>query len=221
MWLKDLVDRRNFEINRVIRYFIITDLLFIGGWGFIGPVFSIFIVDEVRNASIVTVGIVTALYWVLKSFLQVPIALYIDRRKGEKDDYAALLLGLFLAGCAAFSFVFARSVPFLLGSTILQSVAFALYIPAWSAIFSRHLDKSRYALEWSLNSTSLGLASGATALLSGVLVKFVGFNSVFILAALLSFVGVIFLLFLPDITLPSRSSPKPIIKDHSPKLIQH
>src|SRR3989338_7040231 len=94
------------NISRIIRLFIISDLLLWGGWGLIAPIFSVFVVGEVPGATLITVGIGTAIYWIVKSVIQIPVAKFLDRRPGEQDDFYMLLAGLILTGIVAFAFVF-------------------------------------------------------------------------------------------------------------------
>lgn len=208
-----------FQVNRVIKFFIISDLLLFGGWGLIAPIFALFIVARIGGADAIIVGLAAAVYWIVKSLLQIPIALYLDETQGEKDDFYALLLGLILAGFTAMAFLLVRSIAGLLVVEILHAVAFAFYVPAWSAIFSRHLDKERYAFEWSLNSATLGVASGVTALIGGALAKFLGFEAVFVSVAVLSFASALTLFLVPDLILPKVKSNEPMIQDHSPRTI--
>jgi MFS family permease len=79
----------------------------------------------------------------------------------------------------------------------LQGVAFGLYSPAWTAIFSRHLDDGHYALDWSLDRTSIAVFSAITAVAGGAIAEFFGFDMIFGLAGILSFLSCVVVLRLP------------------------
>lgn len=64
-----------------------------------------------------------------------------------------------------------------------------MVIPAWCAIFTRHIDKGKEAFEWSLDSSAFGLGVGITGALGGILVSQFGFNLVFIIVGILAFLG--------------------------------
>lgn len=208
------------KVNRVIRFFITADLMLFGGWGLIGPVFALFIMDRIEGANFVVVGAATAVYWFAKSSLQIPIAVLLDRNKGEQDDFRVLITAFLIAGFSALSYLLIHTVSGLLLVALLQGIAFGLYVPAWSALFSRHLDREHYSLDWSLDSTALGFASGITALLGGLLVTAIGFNAVFIFAAVLSFSGAVLLISVPDLIFPKKTSKEGLIQDHTPSNIQ-
>lgn len=206
-------------VNRLVKYFILSDMLLLGGWGLIEPVFSIFIVDKIPGATVITVGAASAIYWIVKSLLQVPVAVLIDRKRGERDDFYALLLSLFLSGVGSFAFVLVRSVPLLYWVVLIKAVAFAFYIPSWYAIFSRHLDQKRRAFDWAFDSTGVGVAAGVTGFFGGSLVQFFGFQVVFVAASTMSFLAFALLLMVPNLVLPPAIVAHPVVKDHSARNI--
>ena len=209
---------KRFKVNRVIRNFIIADLVLLSGWGLIDPIFAVFIKEKIEGATIVTIGVAAAVYWLVKSALQMPIAITLDKIKGEKDEYMVLILGLALSGLAGFGFVLIDQIWQLYVVRVIQAFAFALYIPAWYSIFSRHLDKEHRSFEFALDSTMVGVAAGITGLFSGILVNYFGFVIVFILASIASLLaaGVIFVV--PEIVFPDhKRNTDAIAGDHTPK----
>ena len=216
MHIKISIDLKSLSLNRVIRAFILADLLLWGGWGLIGPIFALFVVERIPGAGLVAVGSAAGIYWIVKSLVQIPVAIFLDRREGERDDFFVLVASLILVGFTAMAFLLVRSVGGLFLVTFLQAVAFAFYTPSWSALFSRHLDKDHCAFDWSLDSTSIGFASGATAFLGAALARIFGFPIVFILASALAFAGALLLLAVPNLVLPKpvRKSEQPFLRDH-------
>lgn len=190
------------KIGRVVKYLALVDLIFFGGWGLIQPIFAVFIVEEVAGATIVTAGMLAAVYWLLKSILQLPMARLLDKTPGEKDDFYALISGLFLASIAAFLFVLVDQIWQLFAVQILYAVAIALYVASYPALFSRHLDKDEVSFDWALDSSAVGLAAGAGGLLGGVIANAFGFEAVFVLVALFSAASAMVLLLVPDLVLP-------------------
>ncbi len=196
----------NVEVGRLVKYFVISDLFFLAGWGFVDPIFSIFIIKNIAGATIVTAGVAAGIYWILKSSLEIPIANYLDRTRGEKDDFIALIAGLFLAGVSAISFAWVTQIWQLYLLQIIHALAFALYLSAWPTIFSRHLDKDRISFDWALDSTVGGIAAGVTGLLGGWAAEQFGFASVFVAAGILSFAAGMILVAVPDLILPKPTS---------------
>lgn len=203
------------KINRVVKFLVLSDLLFLGGWSLIQPVFQIFIIKQVEGATLITVGLVAALYWLVKSFLQIPVANYLDTHDGEKDDLYALILALSLSAVASFLFSTVSQLWQLFAVQFIYAVAMGLYVPSWSGIFSRHLDDKRFSFDWSLDSTVVGITSFVTALLSGILAEKFGFSFVFVVVGILSLVSAILIFSVPDLVLPKKLREE-AIRDHSP-----
>ncbi len=215
MHIKININIKELKINKIIKYFIISDLLLLGGWGLIGPIFSIFIIEKIQGATLITVGISAAIYFLVKSLTQLPVAIYLDKTLSEKDDFYTLILALFLAGLTALCFIMVNTIWELYLIQILHAIAFGLYVPSWSGIFSRHMDKDHYSFDWSLDSATIGLASGVTALIGGTFANFFGFNSVFIMVGILSFISAIVLLLVPHLIIPLRKRKEAMISKRS------
>ncbi|MDI6733995.1 MAG: MFS transporter [Patescibacteria group bacterium] len=213
------LDFKNLKVNRIIRFLIICDLCLFGGWGLIGPIFAVFILERIEGANLITVGLATGIYWIVKSIIQIPVAVFLDKNEGEKDDFSALILSFILVGFVAMAYLLVQKPLGLFAVAFLQGTAFGIYVPSWSGLFSRHLDKEHYAFDWSLDSTTLGLASGITAILGGGLAALIGFPAVFVLASILAFTSAVILLSVPNLVLPKPVSGENVIRDHTPQNI--
>lgn len=203
------------NVNRVIKAFIVVDLFLFAGWGLIEPAFSVFIVEQVAGANLVTVGVAAAIYWTLKSFIQMPVARYLDRHPGEKDDFYALIIGLLIIGFSAFGFGLVREIWQLYFMQVVRAVGFGLYAATWPAIFSRHLDSGRVSFDWALDSTAVGIAAGVSGFLGGVMANYFGFVSVFVAGGVLALCAACVLLWVPDLILPKPTGSRVHGKDHT------
>lgn len=213
MWIK-IPGRIIPNVNRIIKFFIICDLFMWAGWGFIDPIFSVFVIKNIGEATIISIGILAAIYWVTKSILQIPISIFLDQYDGERDDFYALIFGLMIIALASFSFMVTQTINQVYFVQFLKAIGFALYIPAWSSIFSRHLDREHTALEWAISSSSVGLGLGAAGFIGSTIANVAGFNFVFLLTGLMALIGAAVLLFVPDLILPRRTVMKPQMLDH-------
>lgn len=183
-------------LNRVIYILTAADILLVAAFGFIMPFFAIFITEQIPGAGVATVGFFTAIYWISKSVFQLPIAWFLDKTEGEFDELHALIFGYLLSSLVAFGYIFADQVWHIYTLATIIGFGDALGVPPFLAIFSRHLDRARANTQWTLHSVGVGLASAASGALAGILVQKFGFNSVFILGGVLSFVAALSLLFL-------------------------
>ncbi len=211
----------NLKVNKIIQKLILVDLTVMSGWSLIDPVFAIFIIDRIQGATVITIGFAAAIYWFTKSILQVPVALVLDKIRGEKDDHLVLVLGLTLSSLTAIGLIFITQIWQLYLIKLLQAMAFSLFIPSWYSLFSRHLDGDHRSFEFTLDSTIAGFAAGLTGLLSGILVQWFGFVVIFFIAAVLSLLAAIIIVLVPEIAFPPHNSKRGerVIGEHTPKSI--
>ncbi len=206
------------KVSNIVRFFIMTDVVLLAGWGLVAPVFAVFILEQIADSTLVTIGISSAIFWLVKSFLQIPIANFLDKRRDERLSFYVLIVGLVLVALAAFSFTFIEDIWQLYLVQLLHAVAMSLYIPSWSGMFSRHLDKEHYSLDWSLDSTAIGISAGVTGALGGILAKAFGFNINFVIAGIASLLAIFTVLSVPQLIFPGKAQDMPTpIKDHSPR----
>lgn len=176
-------------VNRMVTYLILADFFIISGWGLIGPIFAVFITGQIKGAGIEAVGLASTIYFLLKSGLQVPLANIIDKIKGEKDDFLALLIGSFIISLVPLFYIFVKNVPQLFLAQAIYGIGGALSYPSFMALFTRHIDKQKEGWEWSLYYTTVDLSAAAVAAIGGYLAKYIGFNYLFLLVSILSFMG--------------------------------
>lgn len=182
------------KINNVVKYLVLSDLIFFAGWGLITPIFAIFIVNSIQGGSILVVGIASSIYWILTSILRIPFGIFLDNHKGEKDDYLFLVAGLFIASLIPFGYIFSKFPWHIYVLQAIYGIGLAMSFSGWSAIFTRHIDKGKEATEWGLDATSVGIGTGISAVIGGWAVTRFGFNPVFIVVGILGLIGVALLL---------------------------
>ncbi len=207
------------RFNAVVKRFIMADLVWLAGWGLLSPIFAVFVLQQIPGATVVTIGTAAAIYWILKSIIQIPVAIAIDRTASERDDYLVLVVSLMLAGLTSFSYILVHTVWQLYLVEVLHAVSFALYIPAWNGIFTRHLDPEHRALEFALDSGAVGVATGIAGLLGSIMMQAFGFQVIFIITAVLSFAAAIIIFNSPSIVFPRhrKGRGESSVANHTPR----
>jgi len=171
-------------INKVIKVMIASDVALLTGFGFIVPIFAIFIAQKITvgdmGEAAMVAGFAAAIYFGIRSLFMIPFGKYLDKNHGEKDDLYFVIIGNILAAAAVFGYIFS-SLPwhiYALGG--LYSLGMAMNIPGWTAIFTRHIDKGKEAFEWATRATIIGIGTGASGALGGIIANAFGFNVLFI-----------------------------------------
>lgn len=192
------------KVNNVVLTMVYADFLLISATGFLSPISAVFITTQIAGASLATVGFVTTLFWVVKSATQIPVSAYADAKRGERDDFQFMIVGCIITSTVPLLYYFyAREVWHLFALETLNGIGYAMQVPTWLAIFTRHIDKHRESSEWTLHSNAIGLGYAATAAVGGVLADRFGFRVIFLLVSAVSFLGTVALLFIKDQMLAS------------------
>ncbi len=181
-------------INKVIKTLILSDFLLQSGWGLIGPIFAIFITQQIKGGTLAAVGFIAATYWFVKSVAQPFIAHYLDVKKGEKDDFKLLIFGMFFANLVPLAYIFTTELWHIFLLESIRGLCMACVVPSWAGIFTRHIDKGWEAFSWSIESTGIGFAAAFAGGLGATLATFFGFKIVFVLISFFG-IGATFLLF--------------------------
>lgn len=190
-----MAGQRFLNINRVIRILVVTDFFYNSAFGSFAPVFAIFITNQISGGGAKVAGFATAVYWIVKSAVQLPIARFLDRKKNEQVDFYAMFFGYLGAGATVFGYLFASEPLHLYIIQGFFGFAMAWAVPAWYKIFTRHVDKWEIAFEWSLESVfSVGIAAAGAAALGGYLADRFGFDVLFAAAGTLAVIASFLLL---------------------------
>ena len=187
-------------INKVIKTLIISDFFLNLGWGFLSPVFAIFILEKVAHngpmQAAEIAGLSALFYWIPKSFFEIPIAIYLDKTHGERDDFWFMVAGIFMIAVVPIGYIFSSAPWHIYFLQVVYAAGMAMALPSWLAIFTRHIDKGKEAFEWGMETSSIGTGAGIAGGLSGVLVAMLGFKVLFVFVSVFTIFSAVLLLFI-------------------------
>lgn len=193
-------------VNKVMRAYVYWDFMINSGWGLLGPVFAIFLLQNIALANVAEgakiAGFATLFYWATKSVLQLPIGNYLDKNHGEIDDFWFFAIGTIMTGIVPFGYLFSYLPWHIYALEVFHAMGMSMVIPSSYAIFIRHTDKGREAYESGLDSTLLGIGAGIAGAVGGILAGYIGFKLIFMLTGLLTFISVFFIFWVRDDMLP-------------------
>ncbi|MFA4990462.1 MAG: MFS transporter [Candidatus Paceibacterota bacterium] len=193
-------------MSKTVKILILSDFIIISAFGFLNPIFALFLTDKIAGGTIETVGYATAFYWIAAVLVRLPLARRVDSTKSEKDDFYFMILGSILISLVPFLYIFSTQIWHIYLIQALYGLGYSLRLPGWYAMFSRHIRKGREGYEWSVNSMVAGLGSAITAALGGILAERLGFDVLFLIIGFLSIFGSIVLIFLYSILNPDHQN---------------
>jgi len=181
------------SVNKVIKILIASECILNSAWGFLGPVFAIFIVQKITQNDIAkaaeVAGFATLVYWVVKSLLQIPISRYLDINHGEKDTFWFNFLGRLVMAITPFGYLFSTTVWHIYFWQIIYAAGSAMMIPSFYSLFTKFIDKRKEAFEWGLNSTMLGFGVGIAGAAGGIIYASFGYQTIFILVGVINIIS--------------------------------
>ena len=187
----------NITVNRAVQILLWYLFFIVVSLALFTPIFAVFVKDFIVGASLSTIGFALASYSVAKSFLQIPLAKYLDRIKGEKDDYYFLLIGAAFAAVYPFMLLYIHLPWHLYLLEAFAGIGDAALMAAYYSLFARHVDKGSEGFECSLFSVGGNTISSAIgAALGGVLGDMFGFRFLFIVAGIINACAALLLFYL-------------------------
>jgi len=181
------------RINKVIKVLITADFFMLSAVGMASPIFAVFITDHIQGGSLALVGYVSTVYLLIKASLQLIFGKWIDKKDNEKYDFFLMIVGSILVSLAPLGYIFSKLPWHVYLIESLTGIGFAMNLPAWYAIFTRHIDKGQEGFQWSMETMLVALGGAVTASAGGYLAEHYGFNLVFALMSTLSLLGTMFM----------------------------
>src|SRR3989338_136726 len=184
----------NITVNRAVQILLIYLFFVVVSGGLFAPIFAVFITGFIPGATLKTVGFALALYAVAKSVLQIPLARFLDKHRGERDDFYTLMAGALVAVIYPFALLAVSEAWHLYFLEAFVGFGDAALMSAYYSLFARHVYKGAEGFEWSLFSVGgLTISSAIGGAIGGVLADAFGFKLLFLISGIVN-LAVLFLL---------------------------
>jgi MFS family permease len=161
-------------MNRTLKMLLLTTFIFYLATGLFGPIYAVFVEDI--GGDLLTAGTAYAAYSVAAGLLIYLIGRWEDRSK-HQEKFIAISMALGSVGFLGYMLI--TSPLGLLAVQALFGVQFAILAPAFDSLYSRSLDRGRYASEWGLSEASDHIVVGMAALIGGAIAELYGFQALF------------------------------------------
>jgi len=189
-------------MNKKLLLLILSDVLILSSFGLIAPIFALFITDNISGGSIVSAGLATTIFFVVKSTVQLPLSKYfIDK---EKHKTRSLLLGTLLIITVPFIYIFSTSTTHIFIAQAVYGFGAALAYPAWFTLFTTYIDKKHKGFEYTLWSTGVGIGAALAAFFGAKIAELLGFKVLFFVVGAIAFLGFLLLIVLDRVEMKKR-----------------
>ncbi|HEY4493029.1 MAG TPA: MFS transporter [Candidatus Paceibacterota bacterium] len=181
-------------MNNFIKTLIISDFLLYFSYGLVTPIIAIFVSNQIAGATIETVGIATAIYWIVRSLTSIPLARWMDKHDGEKDEFHFMFWGALLMSLTLMSLAWATEIWQVYLIQALFGVFNSMAIPGWRILFTNHIDTGRTGFEWSVWDVAVASGTALAAYAGSVVAQVYGFHVLFIAVGVIGVLGALILI---------------------------
>lgn len=195
-------------MNRTMKLLMLSDVFVLTGFGLIQPILAIFINGDVAGGTVLTAGLASTIFLVIKSLVQLPFGRYIDNH-AMKTRW--LIIGTMLMASVPVLYLSADSIYHIYLAEAIYGLGSGLAYPTWLGLWSTNLHKGSESFQWSIYSTSTGLGTAATGTLGAATASLLGFKATFIFAGIMCLLGCFTLLILERMSIKEIDEPELII----------
>lgn len=190
----------HFELNPVVKVYIVSESFLWSAWDFVLPIISIFIAKNIAGGDVRTAATGYSMYLVTRVVLEL-ISGRILQHTNDKKKVLIAVFGILCLSIAYFGFAFTKTLQFIFLFYSVLGIGLGIASPAKNSLFAIHLDKNKESTEWSLNDAVSFICMALATALGGFVAAEYGFQVLFIIAGVVNILSVIpYILFLyyPD-----------------------
>lgn len=177
---------------RARKILLSTEVVSTGTLGLLGPIYAIYV--ERIGGSILEASGTYAIFALIHGLLVMRLGKLTDRVKEQKYFMVA---GFLISGIGFLGYLFVKNLPQLVLVQAILGIAMAIMTPANYALYTKNLDRGKFAAQWGTMEGIYYITQGLTAFAGGIIASYIGFQAIFIFMAGVSFLAGIYIWLLP------------------------
>ena len=178
-------------MKKQLKILLGSSALFMLAGGLFGPIYAVFV--EGIGGDILTAGIAYSGFAIAAGVLIFFVSRWEDHVKHQEK---LVIAGYFLSCLGFLGYLFVKTPFHLLIVQVILGLGEAVSTPAYDGLYSKHLDKGKFASEWGLWDSTAYITAGVAAIAGGWYAKAYGFRSLFGVMFILSLAGLMISLML-------------------------
>jgi MFS family permease len=178
--------RNGCNMKRQLKILLTTGALFTLAGGLFGPLYAVFV--EQIGGDLLTAGGAYSAFAISAGVLTLLFSKWEDKSKHQEK---LVILGYALSCIGFLGYLLIREPIHLFAVQIIFGVANAVNNPAYDSLYSKFLEKGKFASQWGMWESMVWIVSGIAALAGGFVAKTYGFRTLFIAMFAISLVGLV------------------------------
>jgi len=184
------------RLNTALKLMLVVSGLFVFAFGMFTPLYAIFVKDI--GGDITTASSAWAVFSLVAGLTTFITGSWENK---IKETEIGIVWSQFIIGLAYtfyyFTDFFSNGILMLYLAQAILGLGMAFFWPAFHAVYAKHVEPTKSAWQWSLYDGLAYLTPAIAAVLGGWLVKHYGFDVVFLIMAVLSYICGLFIWILP------------------------
>ena len=180
----------HFQVNPVVKAFIVSESFLWSAYNFIVPIFAIFVVNSVKGGNIQIAASAFSFFLMARVLAELIICRYLSKTN-ERMKFLITILGIVVISVSYLGFAFANTIVTLFLFYGVTGIGLGIASPAKNSLFSTHLDKNKEPTEWGIYDAVTFFSMALAGVLGGFIASAYGFPALFILAGIVNLIGII------------------------------
>lgn len=172
-------------MNTFVRSFVTAEFFFWSAWNSIIPIMSIFIIKAIPQTDITTASLLYGVHSLVRVIVELLAGKY-EAKSTQNQKIIYVVIGIIICVMAYLLLALVQDMFYIVIAYILIGVGIGISSPSKFALFSRNLDKKKETFEWSFYDSATLIGSATAVIIAGYVVHFLGFQTLFALAACLN-----------------------------------
>lgn len=192
MSIEKFLGRRpsHFQMNPIVKAYILSEALLWSGWDFVIPLFSVFVVSNIIGGTIQTAAAGYSTYLITRVMVEITTGRLLQKSNDRKKLMVALF-GMSFLSVAYLGFAFSTQVLTIFIFYAVLGMGLGIAAPAKNSLFAIHLDKNKEATEWSIMDAVCFICMALATALAGFIAASYGFTFLFILASVINLLAMV------------------------------
>lgn len=179
----------HFQINPIVRSFIISETFLWSAWNFVTPIFAIFVVSSIKGGDVQIAASAFSVYLIARVFSELLSGRYLFG-KTEAKKFILTIVGMLFISLSYIGFAFSSTILFLFIFYAVAGIGLGIATPAKNSLFSTHLDRNKEPSEWGIYDAVTFIGMALATALGGFIAGQYGFQFLFFLASVINLFGI-------------------------------
>ena len=164
--LKKIV-RKLRKFNKVVIFLSLSDVFSWGSFTVISILSGIYLSHKLGVDTLKLIGIGTAIYFFTRAAFQIPIGLFTDKYKKDRDEILILFVGVLLMGVPYLFYPYIQQPSHYFILQFIFGLGVSLNVTNWRKLFALNIDGGKEGIQYGIYELIMSVCSGFLSILAG------------------------------------------------------